>query len=201
MCMSKIHYCNDCGIELDVDNQTKIPHLYRCRECYNIFAKKRGLKLKFERDYWGQEVPLYGLQQVRQNPGEYVDDEQRKHVADILEAIGWKHNPKKDIWYDDKIKDKNGKWFKTFQRRSTGRHIALIRSGKIQLPTIQIINNTIKRVITQEEIPAIQNDFFKINLTIPEIEKKYPHLPQKDIMWVIQTTYKRIRHLLNEITN
>ncbi len=53
-----------------------------------------------------------GSERVKPFPNEYTDEYQRKHVHKVLEAIGWKFNTENNIWYDDKIKTKDGVFIK-----------------------------------------------------------------------------------------
>ena len=74
-----------------------------CKECTKI--RERITRHKYEQE----RKEIYGgSERVKPFPNEYTDEYQRKHVHKVLEAIGWKFNTENNIWYDDKIKTKDG---------------------------------------------------------------------------------------------
>lgn len=65
-----------------------------CKKCYN----KRQT-----RDVWDNL-------DYRVNPNEWISDEQRDVVHQILRTVGWSYNPEKEIWYKLPLKDEQGNW-------------------------------------------------------------------------------------------
>ena len=190
--------CKLCGIELTKENSTKISNLKRCRECYNASITSNWRKRQFESKYWGDEVPQYSPHQVKPKPGVFIDDEQKKHVHDLLYAIGWKLNEKKNIWYDDKIKDKDGNWLVDtsadyHSKRQETKWRRLIGGDETKIPRVKPYNRVLD--IDEDTIRHIQILYFIKNHTSNELVEKYGY---SNVDWVIKTTMKKIRILYNE---
>jgi len=70
-----------------------------CKKCYNRRQSK---------DVWEKL-------DYKPYPNQWICDEQRDVVHQILKNLNWSFNPEKQIWYKLPIKDKDGKWNITFK--------------------------------------------------------------------------------------
>jgi len=196
-------YCKMCGVILNEENSTKIPSLHRCRDCYNKSNASRWSAAYRERKYWGGDVRSYGRNQIKKNPNEYCDDTQRQEVFDILTAIGWKFNKKNGIWYDNKIKNKDGEWLVDIEPVGTGCKTKLrkkVQDDGIPIPKVYY---TVRRPegeehpLTRQEIRLCQELYFLQNYTTKELVDIFG-VSLKEIKWVILTTRKKMDKLYND---
>ena len=187
--------CNICGVELDETNKSNIKGLKQCTECYNKRCRSRAASLRFEKGYWGDEVRLYGAHQIKKNPGEFCDDQQREEVHSILKAIGWSYNEDNGVWYDGKIKNKDGEWLVDVESSSPGpatKYRRFVQDNNIKVPAVGYSRiPEEERPLNTEQILDIQNKFFFNNKTYHQLAKEYD-TPIKNINWVILTTYRRL---------
>lgn len=194
-------FCKMCGVDINDDNSTKIPGLFRCRECYNQYTQTRYRKIGREKQYWGGDLRIYSSSQVKNKPGEWCDDKQKKEVTDILNAIGWKYNEKNGIWFDDKIRDKEGKWLKELNGISkiyTSKYRTFIKENNIKIPKIDYtVETNNSNVFTPEEIQRIQKLYFLENYPKKSLVEIF-NADVKHIEWVIMTTLKRLRPIFKE---
>jgi hypothetical protein len=196
----KVFYCKICGETITSNNYSGIPNLYRCRSCHNEYLVTRRNGKRTEKQYWGTNVTIYGKHQIKNNPNEYYNETQRKEVEFILKTIGWKFNEKNGIWFDDKIKNKDGEWLINFRSSGKGKTSKLRRKVQNNGGEIPFIKYTVKSTdseedsLTPEEIRLCQQLYFAQNYTTAELVDIFG-VPEKEIRWVILTTRKRIEML------
>lgn len=194
--------CKDCGCEVKAEDRIKSPPTLKCRECYRAYIRERTNRLNSEQRYYGNKLPVYGQPNIKENPGEWFNEDQEKYVSDILYAIGWKHNKEKNIWYDNKIKDRDGNWLvdlvpdgpKVFRREyknSNTKYRRIVGEDPNKLPTIKY-NTRSKKVFTPEQIRDIQIEYFINNRSTGHLADEYG-VSTKSVMWVVLTTYKKFK--------
>lgn len=189
-------YCKDCGIQLNDENRTSKDILKQCRDCYRIYTNQKAREHRYEKQYWGDQVPLYSNHKVKKYPGEWADEEQKQYVYYILKTIGWKHNKQKDIWYDNKIKNKDGEWLVDVKRRPFRRYDSKVRNyvGKDydKLPRVAYGKTNPEKIFDQDTLRDIQILFFIKGISTRELVEMY-QCTKKNIDWIIYTTYKEFR--------
>jgi len=163
--------CPDCELLLDIENfytYTRTNgsgrwYSRRCKPCDIVHNQERRKK---ERDENG------GSSLVPFQPNQYTDDAQKKQTFDTLKALGWKFNKEKGIWYDDKIKDKNGNWlikFRVFINRN--KKNAQLRE-LIKPEDLLVLPDAMKLKPDTNEFEAIY-EYFINKLKPKDIELKY----------------------------
>ena len=95
--------CRKCGEQKDKSTGFYSKGGTICKDC----TKERERITRHNHDRERNEM-YGGSERVKPFPNEYTDEWQRKHVFTVLQAIGWKFNEENNIWYDDKIKTKDG---------------------------------------------------------------------------------------------
>ena len=194
--------CKDCGCEVKAEDRIKSPPILKCRECYRSYIRERTSRLSTEQRYYGNKLPVYGKTNVKEKPGDWFNEDQKKYVSDILYSIGWKHNKEKNIWYDNKIKDQDGNWLvdlipdgpKVFRREyknSNTKYRRIVGDDPNKIPTISYTIKS-KEVFTPEQIRDIQIKYFINNRSTGHLSDEYG-VPTKNIMWVVLTTYKKFK--------
>lgn len=104
-------FCKGCQMDLPlssfyIHHQTNTIYT-KCKDCHNRRARKSA----------------YDNMDYRSEPGEWISEEQRDIVFDILKKIGWSYNSIQNIWYkipEDKskiYKDKSGKWINILNKK------------------------------------------------------------------------------------
>lgn len=185
-------YCGICS--RDVDDDDMLSNGYYCKSCYK--RKYHSGPKKERRNPW--EPPTYN-NQIPNNPGEFYNEEQRKYVYDILRAIGWTKSHK-GHWYDNKLVDRDGKWLVDFgpiakrQKGMKSRYTHYITNYlNNKIPFITYTNK--EPYFTNEQIKEIQKKFFIDRYTAPYLSHYY-ECDEREILWVIQMTYKRLKELM-----
>ena len=95
--------CSKCGEEKDKNTGFYTKAGTVCKEC----TKERE-RINRHKHYQERNETYGGSERIKNNVNEWTDEYQRKHVFTVLQAIGWKFNEENNIWYDDKIKTKDG---------------------------------------------------------------------------------------------
>lgn len=99
----------------------------RCKPCQNIFDKEKAKQRMADND---------GPVQVLQKPNSYVNDYQRGRTFQIMEAIGWKFNEEKGIWWKDGIKTPDGVFMNI--KKYIKPSVSYVREGdKVRHPAFQ----------------------------------------------------------------
>jgi hypothetical protein len=99
--------CKSCEVELPISEfyyYKKSGKFFKtCKKCTTETNKKKHKEAiaNSDRSLWA----VY-----RNKPGEFANDEQKRLVYELLNSMGWIHNPDKELWYRKGIKDANGKW-------------------------------------------------------------------------------------------
>ena len=105
-------HCNGCNEDKQLSefyfNKTRKKYYARCKVCDNESKKQQRLKGSFIKGM---------VNRVTNKPNTYKDPVQKHETFEILQSIGWKFNETNGIWYDNKIKDKNGKWLVQLSNR------------------------------------------------------------------------------------
>lgn len=197
-------FCRDCGDELTDSNRVKQQSIFKCRPCYNLYTYERVRKFNNEKKYWGESIPFYSNHDVKPKPGEFLDEEQKQHVTNLLNAIGWIYNQDKNIWYDkkEKIRNSNGEWKVDISSSSADGYDTKWRNY-IQNNGIPKIGKYNPRSRTAVDIPKehlnddfiriLQEQFFLNNYTRNNLKSKYGAHPSM-IRWVVTETVKKIKN-------
>lgn len=163
--------CPDCELLLDIENfYTYVRndgkgrwYSRRCKPCDIAHNQERRRK---EREENG------GSSLVPFQPNQYTDEAQKKQTFDTLKAIGWKFNKENGIWYDDKIKDKNGNWLIKFKVRiDPSKRNSQLRE-LIKPDDLLVLPDAMKLKPGSNEFEAIY-EYFINRLKPKEIERKY----------------------------
>lgn len=195
MLEKKLH-CKICGEELNENNSTKILNLWRCKQCYNLHTQTRYRRISKEKKYWGGDLRIYSPAQIKNKPGEWCDDQQKKEVTDILFSIGWKYNEKNNVWFDGKIKDKYGNWIKEtngIKNIYHSKYRTFIKENVISIPKVEYKTKKDRpNMLSDEEIQRIQTLYFLESFPKKALVNLL-QVDQKEIEWVIMTTMKKLR--------
>lgn len=136
----------------------------RCSVCYNASSRP---KLK---DVWSNL-------DYRTQPGEWISEEQKELVHQILRTIGWTYNAGRNLWYkipkqrDIIYKDKDGLWHNLNTRRFK-RKVGNVGRKKIQLDMEEVIRLSTGGMSYKEiakkfntSYNTIKNKVYEYNLT------------------------------------
>jgi len=134
--------CSDCMIYQPLDNyylNKNKNHIKRCKKCHvNIYRENKKQKL----------IDSAGSDRFYKEPNRYTDEEQRKNVFMVMEALGWIFDEPTGIWNKPGVKE-NGVFInmvfenKPKRKRPSVPHGRKIKSG--------VWNNTDKIVKLIEE--------------------------------------------------
>ncbi len=189
--MSRI--CKSCGWEIDEENEKWQGLL--CYDCYKTYQSKAQKDVRDERKYWNNEIPLYGSTSVRTKPGEWYDDKQKEYVHDILKSIGWKYNEEKNVWYDEKIRNKEGEWIvdvttKYTARTHHGGTKEYLQRHPEELPRFKILKH---KHLSDKLVRDIQVDYFINNYTQNKCIMKH-QISEKDMQYILRRTYDKLNN-------
>lgn len=102
-----------------------------CKSCIN---KKEAIRAKKDRE---KELEKNGGSfQHKVNPGEWIDEYQKKATYNILKSLGWKLNEENGIWWKEGIKTPDGVFInvktkgKTNKKYIFGEYPEIIRTEK-----------------------------------------------------------------------
>lgn len=157
--------CLGCKIEKPLEefyraNRSHDGRAGRCTECVKAQVTGRYWENMWETDH-----------RVRAYPGQYTNDWQRENTANILMAMGWKHNEENNIWYKLPMKNKFGEW--PISKRRMLKELKRKEKKKYTDHTI-ITNMKIKLQSPPENYtPKKKNDRSIDNETMNEIRKLY----------------------------
>ena len=181
--------CKICGKEKD-DDLTKDGYYHK--ECYR--KKYHTGITRSRKNEW--EPPTY-YNQILEKPGKFVDAEQKKYVHDILKSIGWKQSPK-GHWYDNKIRDIDGKWLKELKnipmktKSVPSKYMIWLEERELGIPRVRY--ELKDRYFTDEQVDQIQKEYFFKHYTVPYLSFRY-QCDEKEIKYIIHRTYKLIQNL------
>lgn len=99
--------CPKCEKELPIDAfyvYKKTGNLFKnCKSC--LLEKQRQGNVKSDAV---NDKMLWAIN--KNKPGEFSNEEQKRLVHQLLNLMGWVHNPDKNFWYRKGIRDANGNW-------------------------------------------------------------------------------------------
>jgi len=198
--------CKECGCEIEKEITRGAYSLKMCRECYRAYMGKKSRETISEKKYWGEEVPLYAPGQVKVMPGVWDSEEQKELVHNILRTIGWKHNQEKDIWFDNKIRNRDGEWLvdinsrKNLQYKNYKGYESKVRKyvkgNPNKIPKVSYGYNHPEKMFSEDIIRDIQVLFFIEGISTRELVDIY-QCTKKNINWVILSTYRAFNRRLD----
>ena len=183
--------CKICGkLIYDPEDGTKDGYYHRV--CY--YRKYHKYKTDQSKPW---EPPTYH-KQVLLKPGEWFSKQQEQDTSRLLRAIGWKKTHK-GVWYDDKIRDREGNWLKNTkpkfvfgQRKVWSKEKRWIRENG-NIPWIHYGQN--KRILTDEQVKQVQEDYYLNNLTIANIANRLK-VNKGHIAYIVAKTNQRVKMMI-----
>ena len=147
-----------------------------CKACYCEKEKEERRQLKEDEDYEGADA-------IKPKPGQWSCKVQKEQTFQFLTLMGWKYNEKKNIWYDDKKKDKDGNFIGIWAKEKLRRKVKT-KGG--DYPLVKLTKETFKPYVFKEKVNGlprdtrkdemIQNiikDYFLNQIPLEQIRKKY----------------------------
>jgi hypothetical protein len=181
-----IKVCKRCLEELPLENfyysYTKRCHFSKCKECSRIEDKEK---------YVREQIAKGGAARAPKKPGEFNDEEQKRQVFEFLQLIGWKHNKIKNIWYNNKHRDKEGNWLIKFNNKK----IKVVKpkpkdkSARFipfdELPKIELEYAVKHQMIPQDVIDDVVYRYYNKLETTTQVCEAYPQYPYIKIVYII----------------
>jgi hypothetical protein len=178
--------CKRCLEELALENfyysYTKRCHFSKCKECSRIEDKEK---------YVREQIAKGGAARAPKKPGEFNDEEQKRQVFEFLQLIGWKHNKIKNIWYNNKHRDKEGNWLIKFNNKK----IKVVKpkpkdkSARFipfdELPKIELEYAVKHQMIPQDVIDDVVYRYYNKLETTTQVCEAYPQYPYIKIVYII----------------
>ncbi len=120
--------CTICKVDKPIEEfatyfhstQQKMRTRRQCTSCCYARSReyKRNMRLKLKekglpyQERFSKLLDEFQSKDYRQNPNEYICDEQRELVHIMMEnMLGWTWNEDTKIWSKEGVKDKNNNWF------------------------------------------------------------------------------------------
>lgn len=182
-------HCNTCDEDKPLSefyfNKTRQKYYYKCKLCDNEHKRKKRMK----------DVYISGMANtITQKPNTYKDDIQKAETFQIMERLGWKFNKSNGVWYNDVIKDKDGKWLVKFKedkkKKYPKRKFSLTRAESNKkrrflpiekLPKLNVRDESITEEIERKILIA----YFHYCYSFQEIVKMYPEINDRKIFYII----------------
>lgn len=131
-------------------------------------------------------------QRLTNKPNTWKDEEQRILTWSFLESMGWKFNEEKGIWYDDKIKDKDGNWLvnvrgrRAYKKRAYSEKRAEYNRKKRYLPLEQVPVLNLKDKNYSEELQhKVMVAYFHLCYSIAELKECFSTIPEDKLKYMI----------------
>ena len=103
--------CRTCKIWKNIETgyySQKTGHIFSaCRECSRKIDSQKSRERREE-----HLKENCGANDVRSLPGLYIDKYQEACVCELMNAMGWKYNDNKNLWYKEGYKTEDGDWVK-----------------------------------------------------------------------------------------
>jgi hypothetical protein len=180
--------CKKCLEELPTDefyfSFTKRRYFTKCKGCSRIEDREKKARVQLSNG---------GAARAPRKPGEFNDEEQKRQVFEFLQLIGWKHNPNKNIWYNNKHRDKDGNWLITFNNKKVkvvkpkpkpkDKSVRFIPFD--ELPKIKFEYAVKHQMIPQDVIDDVVYRYYNKLETTTQVCEAYPQYPYIKIVYII----------------
>lgn len=184
--MEDTKICTKCGEEKPLSQyywykkgQRPYPH---CIPCNAEITRRKRMKYGYTNM----------AQRLTNKPNTWKDENQRIETWSVLECMGWKFNEEKGIWYDNKIKDKDGNWLvnvrgrRAYKKRAYSEKRAEYNRKKRYLPIELVpVLNLRDESISEEIQRKVMVAYFHLCYSIAQLKECFSTIPEDKLRYMI----------------